>query len=454
MGAAGASAFASGFPAIAGGGNADRPNIIMVIADDLAWHDIGCYGSEDVKTPHIDRLASQGMKFNSCFTATAMCSPTRQQLYTGLFPVRNGAYPNHSKVKPGTRSMVHYLSDLGYRVGLIGKKHIGPRDSFPFDRPGNLKNLPKTVRSYITKDKSKPWCLLVASHNPHSPWNQGPDYDPDRIHLPPYLLDTQSTRETVADYYGEITALDEEVGQCMDAVRETGQEENTVFIFTSEQGCAFPGGKWTCYEAGLHTAFIVRWPGRVKAGTETDAMVQYVDVVPTLLEAAGVNPNEIDTGCPDPTGYRGFDGKSFLDVMRGRADEHNDYVYGVHTTKGIINGKPYPVRSVRGRRYKYIRNLMPDATFQNIVTRGGKRHSYWPEWVEKSKTDRKAALLVRRYQHRPAQEFYDLQQDPWELNNLSDNRAWRGEMKGMDKVLQAWMKQQGDEGVRTELGKA
>jgi len=111
----------------------EKPNILLILADDLSWFDIGCYGSKDVKTPHIDKLASEGMLFSSVFTGTAMCSPTRQQLYTGLFPVRNGAMANHSKVKPGTKSMVHHLSDLGYKVSLYGKKHIGPVASFPFE---------------------------------------------------------------------------------------------------------------------------------------------------------------------------------------------------------------------------------------------------------------------------------------------------------------------------------
>ena len=116
----------------------DKPNILLILADDLSWFDIGCYGSKDVKTPNIDRLAKEGMQFSNAFTATAMCSPTRQQLYTGLFPVRNGAMANHSKVKSGTKSMVHHLGDLGYQVVLCGKSHIGPEKSFPFKRAKQL----------------------------------------------------------------------------------------------------------------------------------------------------------------------------------------------------------------------------------------------------------------------------------------------------------------------------
>ena len=116
-----------------------KPNILLILADDLSWFDLGCYGSKDVRTPNIDKLAREGMTFSHAYTATAMCSPTRQQLYTGLFPVRSGAMANHSAVKPGTKSMVHHLSELGYQVSLSGKEHFGPPESYPFEKREGLK---------------------------------------------------------------------------------------------------------------------------------------------------------------------------------------------------------------------------------------------------------------------------------------------------------------------------
>ena len=418
-----------------------RPNIVLVIADDLTWHDVGCYGSKQVNTPNIDKLAKQGMKFNYAFTATAMCSPTRQQLYTGMFPVRNGAYPNHSKVKPGTKSMVHHLKALGYRVGLIGKKHIGPVESFPFEKGG---------ANFLTRDKDQPFCLVVASHNPHAPWPEPDGYDPDTITVPPYLVDNKETRLALCRYYTEVTLLDGEVGKWMKAVDETGAANNTIFIFTSEQGAQFPFGKWTCYDIGLRVAMVVRWPKRVKAGSTTDAMVQYVDVVPTLIEAAGAEPGKIDTGRPDANGKTGFDGRSFLNVLLGKTDKHNEVVFGVHTTQGIISGKPYPIRSIRNRTHKYIMNLMPDSAFQNIVTEND-RQGLWKAWLRDAKSNKKAAFLAGKYQHRPAEELYNLTDDPYEMKNLAGqakNRTLMDELKGK---LQAWMAQQGDEGIATEL---
>ncbi|MFQ5732530.1 MAG: sulfatase [Planctomycetaceae bacterium] len=422
---------------------ADRPNVLLVIADDMAWNDCGPYGSRIVRTPNMDRLAKQGMTFNLAFTATAMCSPTRQQLYTGLFPVRNGAHPNHSRVKSGTKSIVHHLKKLGYRVALTGKKHIGPRASFPFE-PG--------TRKFVTRNSKQPFCLVVASKEPHAPWNTGPkDYDPDKISVPKNLVDNPVTRRSLAAYYSEITQFDSELGGWLKVLDDAKLAKNTIVIVTTEQGPQFPGGKWTCYDYGLHVGFIVRWPGKVKPGSRSNALVQYVDVVPTLIEAAGGNPAKVDTGRAGATdGGRGFDGKSFLDILRGKTDAHHKYVYGVHTTNGIISGKPYPIRSVRDKRYRYIRNLLPKATFQNIITEND-RQKYWAAWKETAKTDPRAAALVKRYRRRPAEELYDLETDPLELHNLAADPKYRAKITELNVRLQSWMKQQGDRGVETEL---
>lgn len=437
----GISTISLAFPALltAAEKSKNRPNILIVIADDQTWTDCGCYGNKDVKTPNIDKLAAEGMRFTHAFTATAMCSPTRQQLYTGIFPVRSGAYPNHSKVKTGTKSIVHYLKALGYRVGLAGKWHIGPKDSFPFERisKGNLNF--SAIEKFITRDKNEPFCLIVASHNPHGPWDKSNLYDPAKLTLPPYLADTPETRSALADYYTEVTALDTEVGKCTELLSKNKLFDNTLFIYTSEQGSGFPHCKWTCYDTGLRVAFIARWPGRIKAGSIANAMIQYVDVVPTLIEAADAQP------------IKPLDGRSFLPVLLGKTDKHNDVVYGVHTTRGIISGTKtgYPIRSIRTKKYKYIINLNHKAAFENVVT--AREGRYWKSWLEKAKTDPKAANLVKAYQHRPAEEFYDILEDPYELNNLASNPANRSLMDSLRKRLEAWMAQQVDRGMETEM---
>ncbi len=428
-----------------------KPNVLMLIGDDMTWRDCQPYGNDEIQTPNMSRLAAQGMKFNACFTATAMCSPTRQQLYSGIFPVRNGAHPNHSRVYEGTKSVVHHLKALGYRVGLIGKTHFGPADSFPFENlggKGGASNVEK-IAEFVGRDKSQPYCLIVTSGQPHSPWSLGPQdaYDPAKLTVPPYLVDTRETRAGLAKYYAEITYLDGQLGDCMKVVDGSGSRDNTMVIFTSEQGSSFPfGGKWTCYDTGLKTSFIVRWPARVKAGSETDAMVQYVDVVPTLIEAAGGDPAAINTGRPGaPDGGNGFDGRSFLGVLLGKNEGHRDFVFGIHTTRGIINGNDcYPIRSVRDERYKYIRNLNSEVPFTNAVTRATGVLASWYAAGGKS------AQRAKAYQERPAEELYDMAADPWELNNLADDKSLAEVKAGLRKELDAWMKQQGDQGNATE----
>ena len=437
----------------------EKPNIVLMMADDMTWRDCGAYGSEVVKTPNIDRLASEGKRFDGCFTSTSICAPTRQQLYTGMFPVRNGAYPQAGFVHDGVKSLPHHFKDLGYRVGLVGKTHFGPAESFPFEllQPTPTKELLdeeknlKVIDQFINEESDKPYCLVVTSHNPHLPYTKGPQdlYDADKLEIPPYLVDTPETRKRLANYYAEISALDDEVGRCMDIVDKSAGADNTLMVFTTEQGSAFPfGGKWTCYENGLHTGLIMRWKGKIAAGSSSDALVQYVDIVPTLLEVAGGDPTKVDTGRPGAIdGGTGFDGKSFLSAVTGNANNHRDYVYGVYTNRGVRGGTDYPIRSVRNDRYKYIANLNHEGVFECNVTRFMKEMG-WPEAAEK---DPALALRVNALMHRPAVEFYDLETDPYELKNLAEDTQYAGVMKEMRGVLDAWMEQQGDLGMETEL---
>ena len=420
---------------------AKQPNILIVIADDLNKDSVGVYGNKDVKTPNIDRLASQGMRFNLAYTSTAMCAPTRQQMYTGLYPVRSGAYPNHSKVKPGTKSLVHYLKALGYRVGLSGKRHFGPPSSFPFEQVSRKVDA-KAIREFVARDEKQPFCLLVTSNSPHVPWSAGDasQYDPGKLTIPPYWVDTPEMRESLTRYYAEITDLDREVGECMKILRETKQEDNTAMIFTTEQGAQYPGCKWTCYENGLNVGFIVRWPGQVKPGSVSDAMIHYVDVAPTLVEMAGGEA------------IKGLDGRTFLGVLRGKTKRHNSVTYGVHTQMNAIGSPPtgYAVRSIRAGKWKYIMNLNHKVTFKNALTQNDKEN-YWASWVRTAKTDPKAARLVKRYLNRPAEQLYDLSKDPHELNNLAGREKQAKVKARLKQQLQDWMTSQGDLGQATEM---
>ena len=344
-----------------------RPNFLLIVADDLCWRDLGCTGNVDVKTPHIDRLASEGVHMRGMFSPATSCSPTRHALYTGLFPIRSGAYPNHARVDESTRSVFTHLKAMGYRVALQGKTHVSPPPSFPFEHLSSNPDNVAVFTKFIRRDPAQPWLAVLASNDPHVPWTRGPAkaYDPKKLTIPPYLNGDALTRANLAAYYAEISQLDTQVGAWLQALEESGQKETTLVLFVSEQGSSFPyGGKQTVYDNGIRSAAFLRWPGKVAAGTSSDALMQYVDVAPTFIAVAGGDPDAIDTGCPNRAGGSGFDGRSFLGALVGGAEIFRDVIYAQHTTVGL-NGytKPYPCRAVRDSRYKLIRNLAPQNAF-------------------------------------------------------------------------------------------
>jgi N-sulfoglucosamine sulfohydrolase len=430
-----------------------RPNFLLIVADDLCWRDLGFTGNKEVKTPHLDRLAREGMELQNMYTPATTCSPSRHALYTGLYCVRAGAYPNHTRAYAGTRSMFTHFKKLGYRVALQGKQHVGPKATFPYEHVGgrNVDDFAATGK-FINRDRSQPWLLVFASHDPHGPWTRGPKrlYDPAKLTVPPYLHDNAVTRKQLAAYYAEITKLDQQVGALMKVLADSGQADDTLVMFVSEQGSSFPyGGKWSVYDNGIRIATLARWPGKIKPGSKSKALVQYVDVPPTFLDAAGADPTKIDTGCPDAEGKRGFDGRSFLKVLLGKADHHRDYVFAQHTTVGI-NGyrEPYPMRAVRDARYKLIRNLAAKNTYWIAGIHKGEPLA---SWQEDAKKDPELARRMEWLFHRPAEELYDLESDPYEMKNLAGDPKYAAIKARLGKQLDAWMKQQGDKGMETEL---
>lgn len=419
---------------------AQQPNLVFIIADDCTFHDIGCYGGQ-AHTPNIDKLAGEGMKFERCFQSAPMCSPTRHNIYTGLYPVKSGAYPNHTFARAGTKSIVHFLKPLGYRVALSGKTHIGPQVVFPFEYSGKKNPDMQAIDQLLAEcgESDTPFCLFACSNEPHSPWNKGDAsrYPPQQVKLPPYIADTPVVRENFSNYLAEITYYDSQVGQILDLLDNRGLRDNTLVMVVSEQGNSFPFAKWTCYGNGLQSAMIVRWPGKVKAGSVVEALVEYTDIAPTFIEAAGGEP------------IAALDGESFLGVLTGKTDRHKDYSFGEMTTRGIINGSDsYPIRSVRDARYRLVWNLNHEAKFTNACTSS----NYFRSMVAAADAgDQHAKQLVHRYHYRPEFELFDCDADPLEMNNLAGDSEHAAVLARLKQRLRQWMEQQGDQGVETEL---
>lgn len=421
-----------------------KPNLVLFMADDCSYYDLGCYGSADSKTPNIDKFAKEGVRFTKGYQAAPMCSPTRHNLFTGLWPVKTGAYPNHAMAKEGTLSIVQHLKPAGYQVALVGKSHVRPKSVFPWDLYVPLTKSNDidfaAIDSFVNacNTNNQPFCLLVTSNQPHTPWNKGrPDlFDPDEIKLPPFYVDVPETRKAFSKYLAEINYMDKEFGTLLSTLEKQGVSDRSVVVFLSEQGNSLPFAKWTCYEAGVHSAYMVRWPGVIKPGSVSDALVEYVDILPTFLEIAGRESSEK------------LDGKSLVPLLSGETGKHKEYTFSIQTTRGIYKGsKYYGIRSVADKKYRYIVNLTPEATFQNTETQG----RLFKQWQKLAETDTLARWITHKYQHRPAIELYDLEKDPYCMDNLAGNPKYKPVARRMERVLKEWMLLCGDKGQVTEM---
>lgn len=427
-----------------------KPNIIIIMADDLDSRQLSCYGGKNIRTNNIDALAAEGLQ-SQIFASEAICVPTRASLFTGLYPMHHGSFQNHKQVNDSLKSVVHYLDGLGYRVGLTGKDHVTkPKYIFPFEivkgfepncvAPTDDYEL-DDVKKYITQSET-PYCLFVMSINPHAPWTVGDttEFDPGKLILPANWVDTKVTRREFMKYLAEVRRLDNQVGDVVRLLKETGQDKNTIVIFLGEQGAQFPGAKWNLWDAGQKSAMIIKWPGVIKRGTKSESLVQYEDVTPTLIDIAG--------GKPIP----GLDGRSFLPVLSGKNKEARKYVYGIHNN--IPEGNPYPIRSIRDARYKLIINLTSDKPYYNrfmMDPQRKDRNSVWFSWVKEAQDNAQARLITDRFETRPELEFYDTSIDPSELKNLAGDPAYKTQIEEYKKELLQWMAGQGDKGAEVDI---
>jgi len=433
------------------------PNFLIIMADDCTHNDLPLYGGRNAKTPNIDSLAAQGLTFNRAYLSEAMCQPCRAELYSGQFPLRNGCAWNHSASRPGVKSMPQHLRPLGYRVGLAGKTHVKPDSAFPFEKVGGFD--PNCVRDptrahdlagvneFLSRDQ-QPFCLVVALVEPHVPWVMGDasQYPPRKIQLPPNIADTPRTRADFGKYLAEITYMDGQVGELLGALDKSGKADDTLVLFTSEQGSQFPGCKWTNWDTGVHTALVARWPGRVAAGKRTEAIVQYADVLPTFIDAAGGAASGAE-----------FDGHSFLPVLKGEAESRREFAFGLHNN--VPEGPRYPIRTVTDGEWRYIRNLLPEEMYiekhlMGVQGDGKLNNPYWSTWVFHSWNRPAIYNLVKRYTRRPAEQLYHTSEDAFEMTNLADDPRHAAIKKRLRAKLEAWMKSQGDPGAPQDTDEA
>ena len=426
-----------------------RPNIILIIADDLSAEDCGPYGNKAVQTPNLDRLAREGMRFTRAFVTTSSCSPSRSSMITGKYPHNTGAEQLHWPLAGTHTTFVQLLKQSGYYTAAAGKWHLGGEVKKHFDRvtePGDAGfQLPGIGKRMIAADKSgcqqwvptlrnrpkdKPFFLWLAALDPHRDYEENiipKPHRPEDVMVPPYLPDVPETRKDLALYYDEIARLDGFVGQVLTELEQQKQTANTVILFISDNGRAFPRSKTRLYDSGIHSPWIVRWPGKVKPGTVCERLVSTIDIAPTFARLAGLSAN------------KAFEGKDFSPLLSKPEAATREFIYAEHHWHDFDACE----RAVRSEQFKYIRNYFNDLagtppadavrspTFQAMrrLRDAGKLSEPQKNAFEKP---------------RPAEELYDLNSDPHEMNNLAADPGYATTLAKFRKGLELWQKQTGD----------
>jgi len=416
---------------------AEKPNFVIVLGDDVSWSSFGCVDAGlYTHTPNIDKLATQGMRFTNLSVSGAMCAPARQELYTGLLPPTSGIYGNGNKLKGTFENLSTYLEKLGYNTGLTGKTHFTTESPFPgipgFSHNANDKEPTwelSGVKDFIKKSQTenKPFCVVLGSVNAHHPWTVGKfEKYLDKVVIPPHMVDGPVTRECLAKHVAEVEDLDKQVGDTMKLIDEMKVSDNTVFVFLSEQGTAMPNGKYTVYDYGTKALGVVRWPGKIKPASVTDAVAMYCDITPTLVDIAGGKTTATD-------------GKSLLSVLKGKTSDHRKHAYLVNQVGG------YTQRAIRNKEYKLIWTPERDDFYLEVMmdpkrAKGKLFGQAWQEWVAKAKSDSDAQEKVDRVVKHPEFELYNIKKDPWELENLAATPEYAAVVEEMHAQIKADMK--------------
>lgn len=406
--------------------NNSKANIIFYLADDQDITDYGVYGNEKVHTPAIDKLAQEGMLFNRAFTAQAICAPSRTQLFTGKYPLKNGAFANHTPTKPDISSVTKQMRELGYQVVLAGKSHVKPASVYDWDQewePAPKEGVPRdyipleNIERYF-KSATKPFVMFITSKYPHGKYFDVKNPEVKDIKFHPFDSHLKSDKAYIkkrAGYYRSIAEDNTQIEHVLKMV-DKYLTDNTLFIYSADHGVS---GKFTVKDIGLNVPFVARWPRVIKPGSTSGQLIHYTDVLPTFMDIAG--------GKQDSS----MDGKSFLPILEGNDAPIHQYVYGIRTNQNIINAHIFPSRMIRDKRYKYIRNF-------NAL-----------EVLDKNLTNNpNINMLIRqgamKHKDEPFEELYDLDKDPFEQINLINDPQLQNVKQRLKTQLFSWMAEQGD----------
>ena len=450
-------AFASAAPA-RGEGPGKRPNILLILSDDHSAPHVGCYGNPDIKTPNLDRIAAEGMRFDRAYVACPQCVPSRSAIMSGRSPVAiqmtrfSAPLPAEVKVFPELLRAQGYFSGVAGRTyhldGAPGPR-LSPESENVFEKYG-LRTFPKRLDFVKTAGKGelavaqfvefldlvpkdKPFVLQLCFSDPHRPLDRDAipqPHDPSKLTLPAHYPDTPLVREDFARYYDEISRFDGHVGQVLAELEKRGLARDTLVAFMGDNGASQLRGKGTLYEFGVHVPLIVRWPGKVKAGSQSADLISGEDLAPTFLEAAGTDvPKEMS-------------GRSFVKLLRGEPYEGRTYVFserGAHGSALPTNSANFDLgRCVIGQRYKFIYTALWQIPYTPVD------FAAQPFWTGLQRMNQEGTLsseMSRLYfsPTRPMFELYDLESDPAEFHNLAGTEQVAAVEAKLKDALQEWM---------------
>lgn len=427
-------------------------NILLFTADDMNFDSSGvCGGPIRDLTPHIDRLAGEGMRFERAYATVAVCQPSRQVMFTGMYPHRSGSV-GFFPLRPEVRTLQQQLHDAGYLISAFGKNpHHKPTEKFCADVADDSiarhpSKLAEATRQFLrsARQQGKPFFHNVNCYDPHRPFigMNGPNdlakgevpsryIKPEEVvRVPGFLEDLPEIRRELAGYYTNVRRLDDAVGAVLDVLKEEGFTDDTLVVFwAGDHGMSFPFAKSNCYENSSRGALIVRWPGVVKAGAVDSAhMVSLIDFTPTLIDAAGLAP------------LKDVDGRSFLPVLKGNTLEGWDRVFTFYNA--AFGPRWFPMRCVRTADRAYIWNAWSDGTRKYQTE--GMAGLTWKAMLAAAETDPKVKARTDFYSFRVSEEFYDLSKDPNERTNLVDDPAFREQIESMRTQLLELMRQSND----------
>lgn len=425
---------------LAGDPRPKRLNVLLITADDLGLQ-VGAYGETLIQTPNIDSLAAAGARFETAYVAQPSCSPSRASIFTGMYSHAHGHYgltdtglALHPELRNAT--IPNLLKQSGYLTGVIGKIHVNPISSFQFDyRPAvnirSVQDIALRVNNFIVSSAGQPFFLMVNYFDPHADPNV---FFPqvDGLPLSPLLpgpatifswqqTDTLVQETRTAGYYASVQRLDAGIGFLMEVLRQHNLLDKTLIIFIGDNGPGFARAKTTLYENGIRTPFIVHWPGVTRIGDVNKAMVSTVDILPTILDAAGL---------PVPGHVQGV---SLRSALSDTAYVGRTYLVAEHHLHGKT---PFiPTRAIRNDRFKLIHNLRA-GTVQPVPGADGDTAYYISRQPAYIGTPVRAAFDT--FANPPEFELYDLLNDPIEFHNLAADPLYQTVLQELQTALMAW----------------